>query len=130
MDRSLHCYKIMPFGLKNVGATYQCLVNKLFEPLIGQTIEVYIDDMIVKCKTEGDHGDYLRKMFDILRAFSMKLNPKKCIFGVRSGKFLIFMIISHGIEVNLDKIQAILDMKPPGSVREVHRLTSCIAALG
>ena len=66
---------MMPFGLKNAGAIYQRLVNKLFEPLIGQTVEDYVDNMIVKIKTEGDHGNDLRKTFDILWAFSMKLNP-------------------------------------------------------
>jgi len=86
-DRGLYCYKIMPFGLKNAGATHQRLVNTLFEPLIGKTMEVYVNDMIVKCKTDGDHGHDLRKTFDILRAFNMKLNPKKCVFGVLSVNF-------------------------------------------
>ena len=65
-NHGLHCYKVMPFGLKNVGATYQRLVNKLFEPLIGQTMEVYVDDMIVKSKVETDHEGDLRKTFEIL----------------------------------------------------------------
>ena len=93
-DRGLHCYKMMPFGLKNAEAPYQRLVNKLFESLNGQTMEVYVDYMIVKSKTEGDYGGDMRKTFDILRAFGMKLNPKKCVLGVRSGKFLDFMISS------------------------------------
>ena len=67
-------------------------------------MEVYFDDMIVKSKAEEDHGNDLRKTFDILQAFSMKLNPKKCVFGVRSSKFLGFMISSHGIEATPDKI--------------------------
>ena len=104
IDHDLHFYKMMPFRLKNEGATYWCLVNKLIEPLIGQTMEVYVEDMIVKSKIEGDDSGDLRKTFDILRAFSMKLNPKKCIFGVRLGKFLNFMISSQGIEANPDKI--------------------------
>jgi len=126
----LHDYKIMPFGLKNTRATYQRLVNKLFEPLIGKTMEVYVDDMIVKSKINGDHGHDLRKTFDILRAFSMKLNPKKCVFGVRLGKFLGFMTSSRGIKANLDKIQAILNKKSPRSVREMQRLTGYITTLG
>jgi len=68
-------------------------------------MEVYVDDMIVKSKAEGDHSRDLQKTFDILRAFNIKLNPKKCIFGVRSGKFLDFMISSRGIEANPNKIQ-------------------------
>ena len=95
---------MMPFGLKNAGATYQRLVNKLFEPLIGKTMEVYVDDMIVKSRTDVDHNHDLRKTFNMLRAFSMKLNPKKCVFGVRSGKFMGFMISSRGIKANSDKI--------------------------
>ena len=109
----------MPFGLKNVRATCQRLVNKLFEPLIGQTMEVYVDDMIVKSKAEGDHGNDPRKTFDMLQGFSMKLNPKKCAFGARLGKFLGFMISSRRIEANSNKIQAVLDMKRPRNVREV-----------
>ena len=97
----------MPFGLKNAGATYQRLINKIFELLIGKTMEVYVSGMIVKSKTDGDHGYNLRKMFDILRTFSMKLNPKKCVFRLRSGKFLCFMLSSRGIEANPNKIQAI-----------------------
>jgi len=129
-DHGLHCYKVMPFGLKNIGATYQRLVNKLFEPLIGQTIEVYVDDMIMKNKAEEDHSRDLRKTFEILRAFNMKLNPKKCVFGVRSGKFPSFMISNGGIEANPDKIQVVLDIKPPQNVQEVQHLTGCIATLG
>jgi len=121
---------MIPLGLKNTGATYQCLVNKLLEPLIDKTMKVYVDNKIVKGKTDGDHGHDLRKAFDIVRAFSLRLNPKKCVFGVRPGQFFYFMISSRGIEANLDKIQAVLDMKPPRSVREVQHLTGCIAALG
>jgi len=123
-------YKVISFRLKNAGATYQRLVNKLFKPLIGQTMEVYVDNMIVKSKNEEDHSRDLQKTFEILRAFNMKLNPKKCVFGVRSGKCLCFMISSRDIEANPDKIQAVLDMKPPWNVQEVQCLTSCIAAIG
>jgi len=129
-DRSLHCYKVMSFGLKNAGATYQQLVNKLFEPLIAQTMELYVDDMIVKSKVEEDHSYDLQKKFEILRAFNIKLNSKKCVFGVPSEKFLSFMNRNRGIEANPDKIQAVLDVKPPRNVREVQCLTGYTAALG
>ena len=113
----------MPFALKNEGTTYQRLVNKLFEPLISQTMEVYVDDMIVKSMLDAEHEQDLLKTFDILRTYEMKLNPKRCMFGVRSGKFLGFMISSRGIKANPDKIQAVLDKNPPRNVREVQRLT-------
>ena len=100
IDRGLHYYRVMPFGLKNAGAIYERLVNKLLEPLIGQTTEICVDDMIVKSMLDIEHGQDLQKMFDILQTFSMKLNPKKCLFGVRSGKFLGFMISSCRLEAN------------------------------
>ena len=75
MDRGLCCYKIMPFGLQNAEETNQCLVNKLFKPLVGKTMEVYVDDMIVRSRADIDQSHDLRKSFNILRPFSMKLNP-------------------------------------------------------
>ena len=91
-DRELYCYKVMPFGLKNVGATYQHLVNMMFKEQIGMTMEVYVDDMLVKSKAVSDHITHLTDTFKILRTYRMKLNPLKCTFGVASGKFLGFMV--------------------------------------
>ncbi|XP_075112272.1 uncharacterized protein LOC142182166 [Nicotiana tabacum] len=102
-----YCYKVMPFGLKNAGATYQRLVNKMFKNQLGKTIEVYIDDMLVKSKRKEDHIGHLKEAFDILRLYNMKLNPKKCAFSVGSGKFLGFLVSQRGIEVNLEQIKAI-----------------------
>ena len=82
-DCGLHYHRVMSFSLRNAGATYQRLVNKLFEPLIGQTMEVYVGDMIVKSTVEEDHSSDLQKTFEILRAFNIKLNLKKYVFGVR-----------------------------------------------
>ena len=88
----LYCYNIMPFGLKNVGATYQRLVTKIFRPLIGKTIEVFIDDMLVKSKERPDHTKHLRETFEMLRTYDMKLNALKCAFEVSLSKFLGFMV--------------------------------------
>ena len=93
-------------------------------------MEVYFGNMIVKSKTNIDHNHDLRKTFDILWAFSMKLTPKTCVFGVQSGKFLGFMISNHGIKANPDKIRAVLDRKPLQNARELQRSTGCIVALG
>ena len=112
-SQGLFCYKVMPFGLKNVGATYQRLVNHMFRPQIGRNVEVYVDDILVKSQDEGRHLDDLQETFDTLRQYHMKLNPSKCAFGVSSGTFLGFMVSHRGIEANSDKIQAILDMKSP-----------------
>ena len=127
-SQGLFCYKVMPFGLKNVGATYQRLVNHMFRPQIGRNVEVYVDDILVKSQDEEIHLEDLQETFDTLRQYNMKLNPSKCAFGVSSGKFLGFMVSHRRIEANLDKIQAILDMKPPQNVKEVQSLTGRVAA--
>ena len=88
----LYYYNVMPFGLKNVEATYQRLVTKIFWPLLGETMEVYIDDMLVKSKQHFDHIKHLQEAFELLRKYSMKINPLKCAFGVSSSKFLGFMV--------------------------------------
>ena len=79
--------------------------------------------MLVKSLDEGKHLDDLQETFDMLRQYNMKLNPSKCAFGVSSRKFLGFMVSHREIKANLDKIQAILDMKPPRSIKEVQSLT-------
>ena len=119
----------MPFGLKNVGAMYQRLVNHMFCPQIGQNVEVYVYDMLVKNLDKKKHLDDLQETFDILRLYNMKLNPSKCAFGVLSGKFLGFIVSQRGIEANPDKIQAILNKEPPKNVKEVQSLTRQVAAL-
>ena len=91
-SQGLFCYKVMPFSLKNAGATYQRLVNYMFRPQIGRNVEVYVDDMLVKSLDEERHLDDLRETFDTLRRHQMKLNPNKCVFGVSLGKFLGFMV--------------------------------------
>ena len=89
-----YCYRVMMFGLKNAGATYQRLVNRMFQKQIGATIEVYIDDMLVKSTTAELHIAHLSEAFQILRNYNMKLNPAKCAFGVSAEKFLGF-IVNH-----------------------------------
>ena len=128
-SQGLFCYKVMPFGLKNVGATYQRLVNHMFCPQIGRNVEVYVDDMFVKSLDEGSHLDNLQETFETLRRYKMKLNPSKCAFGVSSGKFLGFMVSQRGIEANPNKIQAILDMEPSKNIKEVQSLIGRVAAL-
>ena len=117
--QGLFCYKLILFDLKNAKATYQKLVNHMFHPQIGQNVEVYVDDMLVKSLDDGKHLDDLQETFDTLRQYNMKLNPNKCTFGVSSGKFLGFMVSHRGIEANPDKIQVILDIKPLQSIKEV-----------
>ena len=100
--RGTYCYKVMPFGLKNTGATYQRMVTKLFGHMIGKTVEVYIDDMLVKSLREENHVADLLQVFDILRESRLRLNASKCTFGVSSGKFLGHVVSRRGIEANPD----------------------------
>ena len=109
-SQGLFCYKVMPFGLKNVGATYQRLMNKMFTHQIGRNVQVYVDDMLVKSLLENDHLNDLQETFDTLRSYNMKLNPSKCVFGVTVGKFLGFIVSQRGIEVKPEKARAILEL--------------------
>ena len=122
-SQGLFCYEVMPFGLKNTGATYQRLVNHMLRPQIGRNVEVYVDDMLVKSLDEGRHLDNLQETFNTLRRYNMKLNPSKCAFGVALGKFLGFMVSHRGIEANPEKIKSILDMKPSQNIKEIQSFT-------
>ena len=101
----------------------------MFRPQIGQNVEVYLDDMLVKSLDEGKHLDDLQETFNTLKRYNMKLNPSKCAFGVASGKFLGFMVSHKGIEANPEKIKAILDIKPSQNVKEVQFFTRRVVAL-
>ena len=91
-SQGLYYYRVMPFGLKNVGATYQRLVNQMFSEQIGRNMEVYINDMLIKSKEVESHLDDLKETYEILRWYQMKLNPAKCAFEVSSRKFFGFMV--------------------------------------
>ena len=85
-------YKIMPFGLKNAGLTYQRMMTRMFEPQLGKNIEVYIDDMVVTSKVEFEHINDLKNIFEILRRHKLRLNATKYSFGVGFDKFLGYMV--------------------------------------
>ncbi|GKV32493.1 hypothetical protein SLEP1_g41093 [Rubroshorea leprosula] len=125
----IYCYVMMPFGLKNAGATYQKLVQVVFKLQIGKNIEIYVDDMIVTSKRAEDHIADLNETFRNLRRAQMKLNPLKCTFAVESGKFLGYVVSKKGIEVNPEKVQAVQQMEPPKTIKDVQCLTGRIAAL-
>ncbi|XP_072077721.1 uncharacterized protein [Arachis hypogaea] len=120
---------VMPFGLKNAGATYQRLMDKVFQQQIGRNMEVYVDDMVAKTHMQGSHCDDLVEIFKQIRAYNMRLNPDKCEFGVQGGKFLGFMLTSQGIEANPEKCKAVLNMTSPKTVKEVQQLARRIDAL-
>ena len=125
----LFYYNVMSFRLKNIGATYQRLVTKMFRPLLGKTTKVYIDDMLVKSKQLLDNVTHLQEAFELLRACGMKLNPSKCAFGVSAGRFLGFMVTQRGIEANPAQLKDILESPAPSSRKGVQQLTGRLAAL-
>jgi hypothetical protein len=110
----------MTFGLKNVGATYQRAMNLIFHELLGNTVEVYIDD-IVKSAEFSSHLANLRKAFDKMCRYGLKINPRKCAFGVSAGKFLEFVIHEHGIGIDPDRIKSIRNVGPPTCKVEVQK---------
>ncbi|XP_028242244.1 uncharacterized protein LOC114420585 [Glycine soja] len=114
------CYKVMSFGLKNAGATYQRAMVALFHDMMHQEIEVYVDDIIAKSKSEEEHLVNLRKLFERLKKYQLRLNPAKCTFGVKSGKLLGFIVSQKGIEVDPEKVKAILEMPEPRTERQVR----------
>ena len=122
-------YKVMPFGLKNAGSTYQRMMTKMFEAQLGKNIKVYIDDMVVKSKIVSEHIGDLTNIFKILRGHKLCLNASKCSFGVGSSKFLGYMITHRGIEVNSDQVKAINNLQPPQNPKEVQKLTGMTAVL-
>ena len=127
--KGTYSYQVIPFGLKNVEATYQRLVNRMFQKHIGATMEVYIDDMLVKSVKAELHVDHLAESFQVLKDYKMKLNPTKYAFEVSTGKFLGFIVNNRGIKENPDKIRVVLDMRPPSNTKEVQRLIGRITAL-
>jgi hypothetical protein len=123
------CYVSMPYGLKNVLPIFVCAMHKTFGDLIRDLIEVYIDDIVVKIKSRATLLDNLIQIFDRLRSTHTKLNPNKCVFGITTGKLLGFLVSYQGIESNPEKIRMIKAIRPPAGIKDVQKLTGCLAAL-
>jgi len=96
-ERSCYCYKVMPFGLKNAGATYQRLMDKVLAPMLGRNVQAYVDDMVVTSPEKNRNVADLEELFATIAKYKLKLNPEKCIFGVEAGKFLGFLLTERGI---------------------------------
>jgi len=124
-----YCYKVMSFGLKNAGATYQRLMDKVLATMLGRNVQAYVDDMVVTSQERERHTADLEQLFATIAKYRLKLNPEKWVFGVEAGKFLGFMITERGIEANPDKCAAIIAMRSPTSMKEVQQLTRRMAAL-
>ncbi|RDY04085.1 Retrovirus-related Pol polyprotein, partial [Mucuna pruriens] len=112
--------KVMPFGLKNAGETYQREMMTLFHDMMHKEIEVYVDDMIAKSKSLEQHIEDLRKLFVRLHKYKLRLNPANCTFSVKTGKLLGFVVSERGIEVDPDKVKAIREMHIPRTDSKVQ----------
>jgi Reverse transcriptase (RNA-dependent DNA polymerase) len=123
----IYCYKVMPFGLKNAGATYQRAMTKIFDDLIHKIVECYVDDLIIKAMSYEEHLQYLEVIFSCLREHALKLNSLKCAFMVSFGKFLGFVVRHRGIEIDPDKIKAIMELSPPKNLKQLRSLQGQLA---
>jgi len=119
-ELSCYCYKVMPFGLKNAGATYQRLMDRVLAPMLGWNVQAYVDDMVVTSRQREQHVTNLEELFTIIAKYRLKLNPEKCVFGVEAGKFFGFLLTKRGIEANPEKCFAIIAMRSSISVKEVQ----------
>ncbi|MCI36488.1 hypothetical protein A2U01_0057711, partial [Trifolium medium] len=121
-------YNVMPFGLKNIGATYQRMMNNVFRGGIGDMLEVYMDDMIIKSHEETNHAAHLRRVFEQARKCKMRFNPEKCTFGVRVGKFLGFYLSERGIEANPNKYKAFTELPTPDDKKSIQTLNGMLTS--
>jgi len=128
-ETSCYCYIVMRFGLKNAGATYQRLMDKVLAPMLGRNVHAYVDDMVVTSQERVQHVTDLEELFATIAKYRLKLNPEKCVFGVEVGNFLGFLLTERGIEENPEKCATILAMRSPASVKEVQQLTRRMAAV-
>src|SRR5437016_13908241 len=124
-----YCYITMPFGLKNAGATYQRAMQRCLHDQLGRNVEAYVDDVVIKSRVKEDLIFDLTETFTNLRCFRWNLNPEKCVFGVPSGKLLGFIVSYRGIEVNPEKLKDIFKMNSPTKLKDVQKLTGCMAVL-
>ncbi|GKC43055.1 reverse transcriptase domain-containing protein [Tanacetum coccineum] len=128
-NQGIFYYTKMPFGLRNARATYQRLVDKTFHEQIGRNLEVYVDDLVIKSRTEDGVDRDIEETFKTLRKINMKLNPKKCTFGVEEGMFLGYQVNTKGIKICPDKVDAVLSLQSPKCLKDVQKLNGKLASL-
>nr|GEU58436.1 reverse transcriptase domain-containing protein [Tanacetum cinerariifolium] len=128
-SQGIFCYTKMPFGLRNVGATYQRLVDKVFHKQIGINLEVYMDDIVIKSHTEDEIVRDVEETFRTLKEINMKLNPKKCAFGVKEEMFVGYKVNAKGLKVCTDKVDDVLSLSSPNSLKDVQKLKGKLISL-
>jgi hypothetical protein len=124
-----YCYLQIPEGLKNDGPIFYKMTKAILREQMERYVSAYVDDIVVVCRKKETQLQDLAETFTNMRREQLKLNPKKCMFGVSGGKVLGYLVSVTGIDANPNKINAIVHMKPLGSRKEVQRLTCRLAAL-
>jgi ribonuclease HI len=124
-----YCYLRMPEGLKNAGGSFSRMTAKILHSQIGRNVLTYVDDIIVKSTKQENHIADLQETFANFRQAVLKLNPEKCVFAVKKGKFLGYLVSTKGIEANPSKIEDILRMEPPSTKKGAQRLAGRLASL-
>jgi hypothetical protein len=124
-----YCYLRIPEGLKNDGPIFYKMTKAILREQMERYVSAYVDDIVVVCRKKETQLQDLAETFTNMRREQLKLNPKKCMFGVSGGKVLGYLVSVTGIDANPNKINAIVHMKPLGSRKEVQRLTCRLAAL-
>ena len=122
-------YIVMPFGLKSAGATYQRAMTAIFHDMIHDCVEDYVDDLVIKSKRGDDHFGDLVKVFERCRKYKLKMNPKKCAFGVSAGKFLGVIVHKEGISVDRQKATAVREMPPPQDQKQLKSFIGKVSYL-
>jgi hypothetical protein len=117
-----YCYLRMLEGLKNAGGSFSRMTAKVLHSQIGRNALTYVDDIIVKSTKQENHIADLQETFANFRQVGLKLNPEKCVFGVKKGKFLGCLVSTKGIKANPSKIEAILRMELPNSKKEAQQM--------
>ena len=122
-------YKVVPFGLKNADATYQRTMTLIFGDMLHKQVEDYVDDLVVKAKNPFEHLLYLRQVFERCREHNLRMNPSKCAFGVSSGKFLGFLVLHRGINLDPTKANAIATLSPSTTLKELRSFVGKVSYL-
>jgi hypothetical protein len=125
----IYCFVRMPEGLHNAGSTFNRMMKLVLGNQLGRNASAYVDDIVIMSEKEKDHIVNLTETFDNMRRNGLKLNPEKCIFGIRKWQLLGCMVSKRGIQANPQKIEALRRMQPPSSRKEVQTLTGRIASL-
>jgi hypothetical protein len=123
------CFVRMPEGLHNARSTFNRMMKLILGSQLGRNASAYVDDIVIMSEKETDHIVDLTETFDNMRHNGLKLNPEKCIFGIRKGQLLGCMVSKQGIQANPQKIKALRGMQPPSGKKEVQRLTGRIPSL-